>query len=104
VGTRIWEHAAAGWQACSLRCIEFNERFRWIDVLSEVAFTVMDLEDRGNPAAARRLLSSTWKKQETTVACSCSAIISCIGQRGASQVTSIRLDQEDILPDGERLY
>jgi len=27
--------------------IEFNESFRWIDVLSEVAFVVMDLQDRG---------------------------------------------------------
>ena len=30
-------------------CIEFNESMRWIDVMSEVAFTVMDLEDRGAP-------------------------------------------------------
>jgi aminoglycoside phosphotransferase family enzyme/predicted kinase len=27
-------------------CIEFNDDFRWIDVMSEAAFTVMDLEDR----------------------------------------------------------
>jgi len=28
-------------------CIEFSEELRWIDVMSEVAFVVMDLEDRG---------------------------------------------------------
>lgn len=28
-------------------CIEFNPALRWIDVMSEVAFVVMDLEDRG---------------------------------------------------------
>jgi len=28
-------------------CIEFNEDFRWIDVMSELAFTVMDFVDRG---------------------------------------------------------
>jgi len=28
-------------------CIEFNPELRWIDVISEVAFLVMDLEDRG---------------------------------------------------------
>lgn len=39
-------------------CIEFNEDFRWIDVLSEVAFTTMDLEDRGAPAFARRFLNA----------------------------------------------
>lgn len=37
-------------------CIEFNECFRWIDVMNEVAFTVMDLDDRGvQPWAARFL-------------------------------------------------
>ena len=30
-------------------CIEFNDRLRWIDVMSEVAFVVMDLQDRGSP-------------------------------------------------------
>jgi aminoglycoside phosphotransferase family enzyme/predicted kinase len=38
-------------------CIEFNERFRWIDVLSDLAFAVMDLEDRGHSPLARRLLN-----------------------------------------------
>lgn len=28
-------------------CIEFNENFRWIDTMSEIAFFAMDLEDRG---------------------------------------------------------
>ncbi|NNM31338.1 MAG: AAA family ATPase, partial [Akkermansiaceae bacterium] len=37
-------------------CIEFNESLRWIDVMSEVAFVVMDLEDRGLVAPARRFL------------------------------------------------
>ena len=27
-------------------CIEFNENLRWIDVMSEIAFLVMDLDDR----------------------------------------------------------
>jgi aminoglycoside phosphotransferase family enzyme/predicted kinase len=38
-------------------CIEFNDPFRWIDVLSEIAFAVMDLADRGSPRLARRLLN-----------------------------------------------
>ena len=38
-------------------CIEFNERLRWIDVMSEVAFVVMDLQDRGAPALAHRFLN-----------------------------------------------
>lgn len=36
-------------------CIEFNEEMRWIDVMSELAFAVMDLRDRGRPDFAHRL-------------------------------------------------
>ncbi|MCA9472924.1 MAG: AAA family ATPase [Nitrospirales bacterium] len=38
-------------------CIEFSERFRWIDVISEVAFVVMDLIDRDAPRLGWRLLN-----------------------------------------------
>jgi len=38
--------------------IEFNDRMRWIDVMSEIAFTVMDLEFRGRPALAQRFLNA----------------------------------------------
>lgn len=37
--------------------IEFNEDLRWIDVLSELAFLVMDLEVHGAPMLAYRLLN-----------------------------------------------
>jgi predicted kinase len=39
-------------------CIEFNPSLRWIDVMSEVAFTVMDLMDHGRPALAHRFLNT----------------------------------------------
>lgn len=35
-------------------CIEFNAELRWIDVMSEIAFTVMDLADRGRYDLAHR--------------------------------------------------
>ena len=38
-------------------CIEFNEDLRWIDVMSEIAFTTMDLADRDRPDLAARLLN-----------------------------------------------
>lgn len=38
-------------------CIEFNDNLRWIDVVSDLAFAVMDLNDRGRPDYARRLLN-----------------------------------------------
>jgi aminoglycoside phosphotransferase family enzyme/predicted kinase len=36
--------------------IEFSEALRWIDPLSDLAFLLMDLRQRGQPAMARRLL------------------------------------------------
>jgi aminoglycoside phosphotransferase family enzyme/predicted kinase len=39
-------------------CIEFSPALRWIDVLSEISFTVMDLLRRGQPQLAWRLLNA----------------------------------------------
>ena len=39
-------------------CIEFNDHMRWSDVMSEVAFVAMDLEDRGRPDLAFRFLNA----------------------------------------------
>lgn len=37
--------------------IEFNETFRWIDVISDIAFLLIDIEFRGHKAASQRTLS-----------------------------------------------
>jgi uncharacterized protein len=39
-------------------CIEFNPCLRWIDVMSEYAFLMMDLQDRGYPELAYRFLNT----------------------------------------------
>lgn len=36
--------------------IEFNEELRWIDVISEIAFLMMDLSDKHEPTMANRFL------------------------------------------------
>jgi uncharacterized protein len=38
-------------------CIEFNKNFFWIDVISDIAFLIMDLEDRQQNALANRFLN-----------------------------------------------
>lgn len=38
-------------------CIEFNAHLRWIDVISEVAFLIMDLQARQQPPLASRFLN-----------------------------------------------
>lgn len=42
---------------CLFDCVEFNDEFRWIDVISEIAFLVMDLEEHDEQRHARRLLN-----------------------------------------------
>ena len=43
-------------------CIEFNDNLRWIDIISEIAFMVMDLDHRQQPALASRFLNA-WLEQ-----------------------------------------
>jgi len=38
-------------------CIEFNPELRWIDVISDIAFLVMDLQDRRQVQLAQRFLN-----------------------------------------------
>ncbi len=38
-------------------CIEFNKNFYWIDVISEIAFLIMDLDDRNQERLALRFLN-----------------------------------------------
>jgi aminoglycoside phosphotransferase family enzyme/predicted kinase len=38
-------------------CIEFSPDLRWIDVINEVAFLIIDLEERGRPDYAYRFLN-----------------------------------------------
>jgi len=45
-------------QPLAFDCIEFNPALRWIDVISEVAFLVMDLQDRRQVRLARRFLNA----------------------------------------------
>ena len=45
-------------QPMAFDCIEFNPALRWIDVISEVAFLVMDLQDRQQYQLANRFLNS----------------------------------------------
>ncbi len=39
-------------------CIEFNDAFRWTDVMSDVAFMAMDLEDRGLSDLSQRFVNA----------------------------------------------
>ena len=77
-------------------CIEFNENLRWIDVLSEIAFLVMDLDDHLRPDLARRLLN---KYLELTGDYSSIGILQYYKVYRAmvrAKVYSLRLGQDDM--------
>jgi aminoglycoside phosphotransferase family enzyme/predicted kinase len=84
-------------------CIEFNESFRWIDVLSEVAFAVMDFEYRGRPEYAWRLLNAYLER--TGDYCGLSVLPFYLVYRAMvrAKVAEIRLRQRDFATDKERL-
>ncbi len=48
----------AGKGPMAFDCIEFNDNLRWIDVINEIAFLVMDLKHNNRQKLANRLLNS----------------------------------------------
>jgi aminoglycoside phosphotransferase family enzyme/predicted kinase len=53
LGNMVWIEQ----QLVPFDCIEFNPALRWIDVISEAAFVMMDLQDRDFPAFAWRFIN-----------------------------------------------
>lgn len=45
-------------QPVAFDCIEFNENLRWVDVISEIAFFVMDLHEKQQAPLAQRFLNA----------------------------------------------
>ena len=43
---------------CIYDCIEFNDRFRYVDVAAEVSFLAMDLDRWGHPELSRKFVSA----------------------------------------------
>ena len=53
LGNMVWIEE----QLVPFDCIEFNPALRWIDVISEAAFVMMDLQDRDYPTFAWRFIN-----------------------------------------------
>ncbi len=52
-------------------CIEFNPSLRWIDVMSDAAFVIMDLHDRKRPDLAQRFINSYLEQTGDFSGCQC---------------------------------
>lgn len=81
--------------------IEFNANLRWIDVLSEVAFLVMDLQDRNQPELAQRFLNGYLERSGDYVGTALLPFYLVYRALVRAKVAAIRAGQEDI-EDAER--
>ncbi|BCB26904.1 hypothetical protein SKTS_17900 [Sulfurimicrobium lacus] len=80
-------------------CIEFNPALRWIDVINDTAFVVMDLHDRGRPDLAQRFLNTYL--EHTGDFGGLALLPYYLGYRAMvrAKVACIRADQGGLTPD-----
>jgi len=89
----VWlENESAG-GPMAFDCIEFNESLRWIDVISEVAFLVMDLQDRKQFKLANRFLNSYLEKTGDYAGLSVLPFYLCYRAMVRAKVAILRLHQ-----------
>jgi len=81
--------------------IEFNPNLRWIDVMSEVAFLCMDLEQRGRPDYAWRFLNGYLEVTGDYPGLAMLRYYQAYRAMVRAKVTAIRLAQPG-LPEAER--
>jgi hypothetical protein len=77
-------------------CIEFNPELRWIDVISEVAFLVMDLQDRRQQPLANRFLNSYLEVTGDYAGLSLMPFYLCYRALVRAKVDVLRLDQKNV--------
>ena len=74
-------------------CLEFNAQFRWIDVMSEVAFLIMDLKDHLQPELASRFLNRYLEVTGDYAGCSVLNFYQVYRAMVRAKVEAIRLQQ-----------
>ena len=77
-------------------CIEFNASLRWIDVISEVAFLVMDLQDRHQPQFANHFLNSYLEITGDYAGLSVLSFYLAYRAMVRAKVNALRLEQKNI--------
>jgi hypothetical protein len=91
----IWLHE----KPMAFDCIEFNASLRWIDVISEVAFLVMDLQDRSQYPLANRFLNSYLELTGDYAGLSVLPYYLVYRAMVRAKVNALRLEQDNISSD-----
>lgn len=77
-------------------CLEFNTSLRWIDVISELAFATMDLDDRRRPDFANRLLDRYLQRTGDYAGLKLLRFYQVYRALVRAKVATIRLQQEQV--------
>jgi aminoglycoside phosphotransferase family enzyme len=75
-------------------CIEFNDNLSWIDVISELAFLVMDLQSRNEYGLANRLLNRYLEATGDYAGLQLLSFYQCYRAMVRAKVSVLRLEQE----------
>ena len=87
---------------CIYDCIEFNDRFRYCDVASEVAFLAMDLDHYGRADLSNAFVSAYVDKSQDRELPELLDFYKCYRAYVRGKVESFKLDDPHI-PDGEKI-
>jgi len=87
-----------GGRPLAFDCIEFNANLRWIDVISEVAFLVMDLQSRQQQPLANRYLNSYLEATGDYAGAAVLPFYLCYRALVRAKVDALRLEQKNLTP------
>jgi aminoglycoside phosphotransferase family enzyme/predicted kinase len=86
---------------CIYDCIEFNDRFRYIDIASDIAFLAMDLDFNGYAELANFIVSEISKRMDDKTIFKIIDFYKCYRALVRGEVESIRSNEPEI-PSEER--
>ncbi len=88
----LWLHN----KAMAFDCIEFNEKLSWIDVISEIAFLIMDLQHRQQQILAKRFLNRYLEISGDYAGLSVLVFYLCYRALVRAKVCALRLAQSNV--------
>lgn len=94
----LWLDSGEQGRPLAFDCIEFNAHLRWIDVISEVAFLVMDLQSRQQPQLANRFLNKYLEDTGDYAGVAVLPFYLCYRALVRAKVDALRLEQKNLTP------
>jgi hypothetical protein len=86
---------------CIYDCIEFNDRFRYCDVASEIAFLAMDLDYHRHPDLSQHFIDAYVKSSQDEELLKLLNFYKCYRTYVRGKVESFKLD-DPLIPEEER--